>query len=143
MQTPYEKTYRFPATLGGDNWFVLNIPPRGWLSKLIVCQTAGTPVDFTVDIYNKDVSPADSLSSGSSLSSEADDCDLFLHQVLPQQSAVAGARVELFGSDNWFIYENLDNGRTNREYKLYMRLSTVGGVGPAEFGVAIATSIPG
>lgn len=95
--------------------FAIEFKSIGYLCKVVVIQNSGTPVDFTVDVFNKDVCGNSSSSNGG--------CNEELARILPQLSATAGnAAVEF--SIGGYAFRNMDlNQQSGLTRQIYVRIT--------------------
>jgi len=132
MSVPYETSQGGLHVTGGDvGCFEIPFPSRVYLTKIVVVQTAGVPVNFDVDIFNRG-----DVCMGSSLSEEGEPLPESLFKVTPTLNGVAGILEEFNG--NGYSFHNQDtvvNGKTKGA--LYLRISPSGG-GVKEFAVSLA-----
>jgi hypothetical protein len=98
--------------------FTLGCPPRGLLSKIEVRQASGTPVAFSVDVYNSRHAVPGAVSS----SLAAGDDEIIspeLSKVVPQFSGTAGG-IASFTSTPGVVYHCQDDTVPNPVYKIWI-----------------------
>ncbi len=117
MSRQYEKKTTSGTLTGGVKTVVsLDCPPRCQLQKLIVRQTAGTLVTFTVDLFS-------SLAAATAFAAATDDLN---HVVAQITSDSAGKLQKFFDISSTGAYENQDGGPSNKLYKIYAVIAPAG-----------------
>ena len=150
MDHVYERN--FPAATGAalvvpagsvKACFELDFPQAGTIRKLIVAQSAGADINFSVNLYNRQVcvpvfdEDNSSVSAGGSAVSDA------LAKIIPTQAALAGIVMELFAPDDGGVgwsYRNMDAAGTFSVpiRKIYLEIVHAAALADTEWEAAIA-----
>lgn len=104
-------------TGGVKSLVTLKCPSRCQLQKLVVKQTAGTLVTFTIDIFSSLAKATAFVSPGT------DDLNRVTAQIA---SDSAGKLLKLFDTVQTAAYENKDGGPSNKLYKIYAVITPAG-----------------
>jgi len=120
----YERNLTGDAALfvpaGGGLCFAIDFPHAADITKLVVKQQDGTPVGFTVNLYNRQVC---ALQPGSASSSaEPSPIDDDLAKVIPEQyQPVPGTAMSLFHADG-YTFKNMEGTFTVPIKKIYLEI---------------------
>jgi hypothetical protein len=124
-------------------------PSRAFINKIVVVQTGGTPVNFTVTLYNhEDICQGQSVSESQGPYRGKAPPEVF--EVMPPTASDAAGIFRYF-SDlktggfglTFFSQDGLNNEQTKRlgnPRKLYMKIEPQGS-SPVEFSVGIGAAI--
>lgn len=82
--------------------FRIELPYTGFIKKLVVVQTAGPNVGFTVDLYN-------ARAVETALGAATFTLPKVLAKVIQPISAAAGQAAALYDPNNGYVYRNLEN----------------------------------
>lgn len=134
MRKTYE-TPRYDVDIpSGDVGYVtMPFPASAMIKKLVVVQTAGSDVAFSVEVFNSsEVLPAsESVSASLSAAEEA------LHRVMDKLEAAAGEAIEVY-NPNGYCYRNMspDSSPSNNVREIYLRITPVS-AGNTTFSIVI------
>jgi hypothetical protein len=135
MEATYEKQFQVEAESGANNFYEIDYPHRGRLSKLMIRQVTGVAEGFEADLYNS-ARPLQAHEAGShSSASAAESFNDGNYKILPTQVA-AGDASEVFKPEGGYPYRNVDGTYSVPQRKLYLRLEP-NGTGTKTFEVAL------
>lgn len=132
---------------GQDTCFTLDFPSRAVISKIIIKQLSGAPVDFTATLYNKQHA-CDGSAGSDSLGETRGVVPSELYKVTPDLGSDSAGYLEYFSDTSsgghGFVFFNQDNDPNDRRLgnprKIYLKLSPQGS-GDKEFAIALAGEI--
>ena len=94
----------------------IGFPPEAVIKKVVARQASGTPVGFTVDLFNR---PVCSSNSSSSPSDTAEDTAA-LAKIMPSMHADAGNVAEMFDTSG-YLFRNMVGDYTIPVKAIYLR----------------------
>lgn len=113
--------------------FRIELPFTGYIKKLVVVQTSGPSVGFTVNLYN---ARAVETAQGPATFG----LPIILASVIPSISATAGNPATLFDPNNGYVYRNLENTSQSPsvvDRALYLAISHASQAQPTVWAAAI------
>lgn len=148
MSYPYTKMYStggpssalpsISIATGKLKSIAVPFPHAGRITKLIVKQTSGTSVAFTVDLLTSKIPyPAGSYNTGTS---PADDIELY--RVLPQQAGSSGVALQAVDDNTGYPYRNMDGDFTKNQRFVYLIITPTSAGTTTGWDVAITGVTP-
>lgn len=137
---PYEPKPIGGIQVGGGSSVCVPVdfPSRSIISKIICIQNNGTPVAFTIDIFNSE-NACQGLSESDSEGSDTGGLPPDLYRVTPTLNSQSAGRFLYFtDKDGGVGYEffSQDHSRLGNKRKLFVKISPEGS-GPKEFTLAL------
>jgi hypothetical protein len=129
-QQTYEKYYGDKTIQANEaGFFELNFHHEAQIKKLIVRQTSGGSVPYSVDLLNS--ADAEGLTASQQST----------YRVMPTRQANAGDAMELFSTEG-YAFKNRDGNPTNPGRKIYVQIIPAGNAGATIWEITIA-GVPG
>lgn len=132
MPRQWEGTTSSAVLTGGVKTVVpLKCPPRCQLQKLIVVQTAGVAVTFTVNLFS-------SAAKAAAFAAGTDDLNRVVAEV---PSTGAGQLRKFFDTAGEGAYENKDGGPSNKLYYIYAVILPTGVAVNLEYDITLGVLV--
>jgi len=104
-------------TAGNKRSVAVPFPTEGYLTRLVIKQTDGTPVAYDVELLDSELP----YPEGESLVADPAADDVELYRIIPQQNVgIPGDVLEITNKEHGYPFHNQDGTFTDNQRKIYL-----------------------